>query len=102
MAITNGMTGDLSGIITFDTPFYTIPNSTTRIFSTYITFSVTGNIVWRNRFGDLQYLSGISSGSTVAIAATEILSAGVVSGTPRTSTPALDGQMNWIGSEQVN
>ena len=81
--ITLGFAFGYSDIVTLDTPF---TNGTNPIYSSYIyVYGSAGDIVYRNSAGDLQYLPSATLGYN-PIAATEILTTGVVNGVSRDTT----------------
>ena len=96
MAISNGVSAGYADVVIPDTPFG-VGSSGLPIMSTYISVGSSGDIVFRNTVGDLQFLSNVSSGTLIPIASTEIVSSGNVRGIFRTTTASL---MGWLGSER--
>lgn len=94
MAISNGVTAGYADLVIPDTPFG-FDDSGNPLMSTYISVGSSGNIVFRNTRGELQYLPSVSSGTLIPIAATEIVASGNVRGTPRTTTAS---GMGWLAS----
>lgn len=94
MAISNGVTTGYADIVIPGTPFGT-DSQGNPLMSTYISVGSSGDIVFRNVLGELQFLSSVSSGTLIPIAATEIVASGTVRGTPRTTTASL---MGWLAS----
>lgn len=79
---TNGRSFGISDVVVADTPFtYRGKN----IYSTKILVGTTGNIVYRNSVGDLQYIASAPTGYH-DIAASEIVASGTVNGVSRTTT----------------
>jgi hypothetical protein len=86
---TQGFVPSSSDAITIGTPFSaSVAGVTTFLTSTYIYVGTGGggNIVWRNVYGDLNWLPGVVAGQTYIIGATEIVASGTVNGTARTTT----------------
>lgn len=82
--LTLGFSCGLGDEMVVDTPLPA--NDGYQLVSCYIYVNDTaGDIVWRNSNGDLGYLPNAAVG-VHPIAAIEIVSAGTVNGTPRTTT----------------
>jgi len=96
VAITLGVSAGYSNAVANDIPFG-FDALGKPFISTYIIVGTTGNIVWKNSVGELQYVQNVSSGTTLGIAATEIVSAGNVYGVLRTTTAA---QLSALWSNQ--
>lgn len=104
MAITMGYTTSLSDQVVLDTffdqiqtggsgsvsPIQTDPNQ--NVVSSYVLIGSAGDIVYENVHGDLQYMQSVPAG-LMPMAATRIMTAGTVRGTPRTTTANL---MSWM------
>jgi hypothetical protein len=103
VAITLGVSAGYSDAVTLDIPFG-VDATGKAVFSTYIIVGTTGDIVWRgiptaeDPLGELNFLQNVSSGTTLGIAATEIVTGGTVRGTPRLTTP--DMQLSALWSNQ--
>jgi hypothetical protein len=85
VAISLGVAAGYSNVVSVDVPFGNDDQGNPFV-STYIIVGGTGDIVWRNALGELQFLQNVSSGTTLGIAAIEIVSSGTVYGVPRTTT----------------
>lgn len=88
MAISLGVAAGYSNVVSVDTPFGTDDNGNPFV-STYLIVGSTGDIIWKNVRGELQFLQNVSSGTTLGVAATEIVSAATVYGVPRTTTAGI-------------
>ena len=97
MAITSGFTSELADEVVLDTPFLNYQSGGTgtastfqtdsnqNIISSYVIVQTAGSVVFRDVLGNLQYVPTAPLGF-LPISATEIVSAGIVRGTPRTTT----------------
>lgn len=84
---TNGFVIIASDAGVIDTPFSASINGTIQnVVAGYVSASGTGDIIWRNAYGDLNWLPGAVAGMLYVIGATEIVSAGTVNGIARVST----------------
>jgi len=105
MAISMGFTASLSDVVSKDQYFrelqtggtttenYPQTNPLQYLQSTYILVSSAGDIVYENALGEAQYIPGAGEG-LYPIAATRILSSGVVNGSNRTTTGVVSA---WFG-----
>ena len=62
--------------------------------SKYIMVGGTGDTVFQNEAGALQFIKGATAGSILPIVAKQIVSGGTVRGTARTTTAT---NMGWLG-----
>ena len=97
MAITSLFTAGLSDEVVLDTPFLNYQSGGSGTASTiqtnpnqdvvcsYVIVQTSGSVVYRNSDGELQYIPTAPLGF-LPISATEVVSAGTVRGTPRTTT----------------
>lgn len=86
---TNGFVPVASDAVTIGTLFSgSIAGKTQNVVASYITVGSTGagDIVWKNQYGDLNWLPGVVAGQTYVLGAVEIVSSGIVNGVSRTTT----------------
>ena len=84
---TNGFVPVASDAVVVDQVFSgSIAGKTQNVVAAYITVGVGGDIVWKNQYGDLNWMPGTLAGLTYVIGAVEIVSSGTVNGTSRTTT----------------
>lgn len=82
-----GAYAPLSDAVIIDTDF---PEG----LSKYILVGGTGDIVFENQAGDLQFISGVTAGTILPIIAKKIVASGVVRTVAHTTTAT---KMSWLG-----
>lgn len=97
---TTGFVPSSSDAVTIGTPFRaSVGGISTLMTSCYLTVGGAGDIVWRNAYGDLNWLPGAVAGQTYIIGAAAIVATGTVNGVSRTTTAT---NMTWYATNNPN